>query len=72
MNQTMEAIYKDGGFELLGDIELELEEGERVTLVIKAVDHEEETSLSLTEKYFKGLSEEDIDTVISHALSKSK
>ena len=72
MNQTIEAIYKDGGFELLGDIELELDEGEKVTLIIKAADHEQETSLSLTEKYFKGLSEEDIDKVITHALAQSK
>ena len=27
--------------------------------------------MSLTEKYFKGLSEEDIEKVISHALEKS-
>ncbi len=72
MNQTLEAVYKDGGFEILGEIELELEEGEKVTLVIKTEDHEEETSLSLTEKYFRSLSEEDIDKVITHALAQNK
>lgn len=70
MNQTIEAVYKDGGFELLDEIALELEEGEHVTLIIKAAEHQEDSPMSLTEKYFKGLSEEDIDKVIAHALSR--
>lgn len=70
MNQTIEAVYKDGGFELLEEIAIELEEGEHVTLIIKAAEHLEDSPMSLTEKYFKGLSEEDIDKVIAHALSR--
>jgi predicted DNA-binding antitoxin AbrB/MazE fold protein len=72
MNQTIEAIYEDGVFKPVEKISVKIEEGEKVILVIKSEDHVEETGISLTEKYFKGLSEEDIDKVITHALDQIK
>lgn len=72
MNQTIEAIYENGVFRPLGEISVEFKEGEKVKITVKTVDHIEENGLNLTEKYFKGLSEEDIDKVITHALDQIK
>lgn len=72
MTQTIEAVFKDGIFELLDDIVLKLEEGEKVTIVIKTADHEEESHEQRAEKYFEGMSEEDIDNLITRALSRRR
>lgn len=72
MNQTIEAIYENGVFRPLEEISIELKEGEKVKLNIKTADHIEENGLDLTEKYFKGLSEDDIDKVITHAIDQLK
>ncbi len=72
MNQTIEAVYEDGVFKPVNPITIELAEGEKVKIVIKTEGHFEESSVDLAEKYFKGLSEEDIDKVITHALDQIK
>ncbi len=72
MNQTIEAVFEDGVFKPLGEIFREIKEGEKVKIVIKPLDHVEETGVDPTEKYFKGLSEDDIDQVITHALEDLK
>ena len=72
MNQTIEAIYENGVFKPINEISLEIKEGEKVKIVVKTEEHFEETGISLTEKYFKGLSEDDIDKVITHALDQIK
>lgn len=72
MNQTIEAVYEDGVFKPLNPITIEIEEGEKVKIVVKTEEHIEESSVDLAEKYFKGLSEEDIDKVITHALDQLK
>jgi predicted DNA-binding antitoxin AbrB/MazE fold protein len=71
MNQTIEAIYEDGVFKPVNPVSNKIEDGEKVRITIKTTDKEEESGLSLTEKYFKGLSEEDIEKVITHALEVS-
>ncbi len=72
MNQTIEAVYEDGVFKPVNPITIEIEEGEKVKIVVKTEDHCEEASVDLAEKYFKGLSEDDIDKVITHALDQLK
>ncbi len=73
MNQTIEAVFEDGVFKPINIQELtELTEGEKVIIVVKSEHYVNETGIDLTEKYFKGLSEEDIDLVITHALEQLK
>ena len=72
MNQTIEAVYEDGVFKPVNPITIEIEEGEMVKIVVKTEEHFEESSVDLAEKYFKGLSEDDIDKVITHALDQLK
>lgn len=71
MNQTIEAIYDNGVFKPVNPDSVEIENGEKVVIVVKSEDKERELNMSLTEKYFKGLSEEDIEKVITHALENS-
>jgi predicted DNA-binding antitoxin AbrB/MazE fold protein len=73
MHQTIEAIYENGIFKPVDkEKKIDFEEGEKVIIIVKPENHVEETEMSLTEKYFKGLSEEDIDKVITHALNQLK
>lgn len=73
MNQTIQAIYENGIFKPIdSQKEIDLKDGEKVLIVVKPENHIEEIGINLTEKYFKGLSEEDIDKVITHALDQLK
>ncbi len=72
MNQTIEAIYENGVFKPLKPNLVKLENRKQVTIVINSEDSAKESDLSLTEKYFKGLSEDDIEKVITHALDQKK
>lgn len=71
MNQTIQAIFEDGVFKPLYPITLNLEEGEKVEITIQKQEVSEE-DLTLNEKYFKGLSEDYIEDVITHALEDSE
>ena len=67
MNETIQAIFENGVFKPLYPITLKLEKGERVEITIRKQDIKEE-DLTLNEKYFRGLSEDYIEDVITHAL----
>ncbi|MEZ5425720.1 MAG: antitoxin family protein [Pyrinomonadaceae bacterium] len=71
MNQTIQAIFEDGVFKPLYPITLKLAEGEKVRITIEKKENSDE-NLSLNQKYFKGLSEEYLDDVITHALEDSE
>lgn len=67
MNQTIEAIFEKGVLKPINPDLLNLNDGEKVTVFIQKIETSE-MEPSLQERYFKGLSEDDIEDVITHAL----
>jgi len=71
MTQTIEAIYQNGMFKPLKPLSEEIEEGEKVKLVVETENEEVNPIVKLAENFYEGLSEEDIDEIERIALDRS-
>jgi predicted DNA-binding antitoxin AbrB/MazE fold protein len=71
MTQTIEAIYQNGMFKPLKPLSEEIEEGEKVKLVVETSTEEINPIMKLAENFYEGLSEEDIDEIERIALDRS-
>ena len=73
MTQTIEAIYQNGIFKPLNPVSEEIEEGEKVKLVVKTESETEEVNpiMKLAENFYEGLSEEDVAEIERIALDRS-
>ena len=73
MTQTIEAIYQNGMFKPLKPISGEIEEGEKVKLVVETETESEEVNpiMKLAENFYEGLSEEDIEEIEKVTLDRS-
>ena len=71
MTQTIEAIYQNGMFKPLKPLSEEIEEGEKVKLVVETENEEINPIMKLAENFYEGLSEEDIDEIERIALDRS-
>ena len=71
MTQTIEAVYQNGMFKPLKPLSEEIEEGEKVKLVVETEDEEINPIMKLAENFYEGLSEEDIDEIERIALDRS-
>jgi predicted DNA-binding antitoxin AbrB/MazE fold protein len=67
--QTCDAIFKNGVFQPLDDVEIAITEGQRVKLIIEPLDSSE-VILELASNVYKGLSEEQIDEIEHLILSR--
>ena len=73
MTQTIEAIYENGIFKPLNPLLEEIEEGEKVKLVVETEVEKEKVNpiMQLAENFYEGLSEEDIEEIERIALDRS-
>lgn len=71
MTQTIEAVYQNGMFKPLKPLSEEIEEGEKVKLVVETENEGINPIMKLAENFYEGLSEEDIDEIERIALDRS-
>lgn len=73
MTQTIEAIYQNGVFVPIKPILEEIEEGEKVKLVVETEIASKEVNpiIKLAENFYEGLSEEDIEEIEKVTLDRS-
>lgn len=72
MNQTLEAIFKDGSFKPVENGSLPFAEGQRVRLTVETPPRESEDLVKLAAHVFDGLAADEIDEVERIALDRSK
>ena len=70
MTQTLEAIFKDGGFKPVDNGSLPFAEGQRVKLTVEVPRETDENLVELAGQVYEGLSEEDIGEVEKLALNR--
>ncbi len=63
MNQTVDAVYEDGVFRLLGPMSEPIVEGQRVRLVVDTASASPDEILEAAAQVYAGLSEEEIRAV---------
>ena len=71
MSQTIEAIYQNGMFKPLNPVSGEIEEGEKVEIIIKDKRLSPDEMLKLAGQVYEGLSEKDIEEIELIALDRS-
>jgi predicted DNA-binding antitoxin AbrB/MazE fold protein len=71
MMQTIEAIYQNGMFKPLKPISEEIEEGEKVKLLVETGHEEVNPIMKLAENFYEGLSDEDIEEIEKVTLDRS-
>ena len=71
MTQTIEAVYQNGMFRPLRDLEPELEEGEKVVINVESYSENAKMLMKLAENFYEGLSEQDINEIEKIALDRS-
>ena len=71
MMQTIEAIYQNGMFKPLKPFSVEIEEGEKVKLLVETEKEVVNPIMKLAENFYEGLPEEDIDEIEKIALDRS-
>lgn len=69
--ETLKAVYEEGKFRSLEPSRVELNEGERVRLVVES-DSEPEYVLALAEGVYAGLTEEEMESVERIALDRGE
>jgi predicted DNA-binding antitoxin AbrB/MazE fold protein len=70
MQQTVEAIYKSGGFRLIDPADLQLFEGQKVRLIIEPPDQSATSPLDLAAQVYEGLSDSQIEEIERIALDR--
>jgi predicted DNA-binding antitoxin AbrB/MazE fold protein len=63
--ETVEAVYEHGGFRLVAPSHLKLAEGQKVRLVVEAVEQPEDI-LGLAARVYEGLTAGEIDSIEEH------
>lgn len=71
MTQTLEAIFKDGGFKPVDSGSLPFSEGQRVKLTVEVPSDNEDNLVELAGRVYEGLSEKDIDEIEGLALDRA-
>ncbi|MGH3086119.1 MAG: antitoxin AF2212-like protein [Rubrobacteraceae bacterium] len=69
MAQTLEAVFEDGTFRLLGAPEIPLVRGQRVRITVET-EVDSDDVLALAERVYEGLSEEEIEAVEKISLDR--
>lgn len=70
MQQTVEAVYENGGFRLIDPVDLRILEGQRVRLTVEPPAASEKNPLELAAQVYEGLSESEIDEIERIALDR--
>ncbi len=70
MTQSLEAIFKDGGFKPVDKGSLPFSEGQRVKLTVEVPHETNENLVELAGQVYEGLSEEDIGEIERLALNR--
>lgn len=71
MTQTIEAVYQNGMFKPIGSLKAELEEGSKVLINVESFSDRARRVIELTENFYEGLSEADIEEIEKIALDRS-
>jgi len=64
--KIIEAIYENGSFNPLSSINMEIEERERVYLVVEPIEKAEDI-LAMAAQVYEGLNEDQIDSIEQHS-----
>jgi len=70
MQQTIEAVYENGGFRLIDPANLQLLEGQKVRFVIELLAQSPISPLDLAAQVYEGLSESQIKEIERIALDR--
>ena len=70
MTQTLDAVFKDGGFKPVDNGSLPFSEGQRVKLTVEVPSETEDNLVELAGQVYAGLSEKDIDEIEHVALDR--
>jgi predicted DNA-binding antitoxin AbrB/MazE fold protein len=68
--QTCDAIFKDGVFQIINPKAISIAEGQKVRLIVEPIDTSEDV-LDLATSIYNGLSEEQIDEIEKLILNRS-
>ena len=71
MQQTVEAIFENGGFRLIDPANLHLYEGQKVRLIIEPPAQLATSLLDLAAQVYEGLSDNQIEEIEQIALDRS-
>jgi predicted DNA-binding antitoxin AbrB/MazE fold protein len=63
--ETIEAVYKDGGFRPISPVGVKLIEGQKVRIMVEPVEAPDDI-LALAAQVYDGLSEDQINTIEKH------
>lgn len=73
MSKPIEVVYESGGFRLVGNAKVHLDEGERVRITIEKADKDSDARvLELAGAVYDGLAESEIDEIESVATDRSR
>jgi predicted DNA-binding antitoxin AbrB/MazE fold protein len=64
--ETIEAVYEQGGFRPVSPVAVKLAEGQKVLLMVEAIEKPDDV-LALAVQVYDGLSEAEIDSIEQHA-----
>lgn len=70
MQQTVEAVYENGGFRLIDPADLRMLEGQKVRLIVEPPAESATNPLELAAQVYQGLSESEIDEIERIALDR--
>ena len=71
MSQIIEAIFQNGTFRPLGEVDPAFYEGEEVVINVESRQKGVNPIMKLAENFYEGLSEKDIDDIERIALNRS-
>lgn len=71
MQQTVEAVYENGGFRLIDPANLRFLEGQKVRLIIEPPVKSDTNPLDLAAQVYEGLSESQIEEIERIALDRN-
>jgi predicted DNA-binding antitoxin AbrB/MazE fold protein len=63
--ETIEAVYEHGSFRPVAPADLELEEGQKVRLVVEPIEKPDDR-LALAARVYEGLTDEQTDSIEQH------
>ncbi len=63
--ETIEAVYEQGGFRPIAPVDLKLEEGQKVRIVVEPMEKPGDI-LALATQVYEGLSNDQIDSIEQH------
>jgi predicted DNA-binding antitoxin AbrB/MazE fold protein len=63
---TVEAVYERGAFRLVAPADLKLAEGQKVRLLVEAMEQPDDI-LALAARVYEGLTDDEIDSIEGHS-----